>query len=133
MCVKAKATVAVCPSTEDWASERFDIFVLRLDNDSASVFTASPYSSSAEILLSLEITAASYLSCATPISETNSALSLRSETFSLRASILWAPTVIGSSEWASVGAIRSHPKANSVAVAMRNNCFICLPPRRLDV
>ena len=90
--------MAVCPSTEDWARERFDIFVLRVDRDSVSVSTASSYVSSDDILLSLEITAASYLSCATPIRETNSALSLRSETLSLRASILCAPTVIGSSE-----------------------------------
>ena len=52
---------------------------------------------------------------------------------SFKASISWAATVSGSSECASVGAIRSHAKANIVAVAMRNNLFICLPPRRHNV
>ncbi len=52
---------------------------------------------------------------------------------SFKASISWAATVSGSSECASIGAIRSHPKANMVAVAMRSSRFICLPPCRHDV
>ena len=115
------ATVAVCPSTADWAKSF---------SSSAVAFAsrASSYRSEVWVWVSFADTARSYLSSASSIKDMNSSLYPRSSMLLLSSSISWAATVRGSSEWAPSGEIISQPNAKSVAATMRISLLIYLSP-----